>query len=209
MKQQIIAFNVVVQKSFRMQCSKAEQIFTNKWIYSVVVIILFVAAWWRVTLLSLTPWKCVTTQNGVFAVVVPKCSKHFCHVDHFTLPPLLVLFYIPVYHLLDNAVEAPWNGHGSIAHSFHYQQHLEANSLCALGSPSWSPSAVRTSLCGPLHASPLTCPLLYPFVSSSRQRCWFPYNGHGSIAHSFHYQQHLGANSPCALALVRLSGSSP
>ena len=30
MKHHIIAFNVVVQKSFRMQCSKAEQIFTNK-----------------------------------------------------------------------------------------------------------------------------------------------------------------------------------
>ena len=148
---------------------------------------------------------CCDTYKHRLSFVVSKCSKHFCLVDHFTLPPLL-------YPCVSSSWQRCWvpcNGHGSIAHSFHYQQHLEANSLCVLGSPSWSPSAVRTSLCGPLHASPLTCPLLYPFVSSSRQRCWFPCNGHGSIAHSFHYQQHLGANSPCALALVRLSGSSP
>ena len=53
---------------------------------------------------------CCDTHKHRQSFVVPKCSKHFCHVDHFTLPPLLVLFYIPVYHLLDNAVESPVMG---------------------------------------------------------------------------------------------------
>ena len=122
--------------------------------YIQYVIILCFAAWWRVTLLSLTPWKCVTTQNGIFAVVIPiSIGSPSWSASAVSTPASWTTWRFALYFpILYPCVWPSWqrcwflrNGHSSTARSFHYQQLLEANSLFALGSPSWSPSAVSTS----------------------------------------------------------------